>query len=491
MKTTIRLISTSIGRQFLRSGFILIVLAFVSFGLLPKAQAVVPAPDGGYPGFNTAEGQGALLSLNTSTGLGNTAVGWFSLKSNVGASFNTGMGTGTLLLNTADQNTAVGAAALLLNTAGEFNTAVGVSALLSNTQGSFNTATGVNALSSNTSGAGNSAFGWGALGSNTVGDDNTALGAGALRLSTAFQNTAIGSAALFNNTTGGTNTAVGFRALLNNNAGPQNTAVGSEALPQNTTGQRNNAFGAFALQDNVTGGSNNAFGTAALPDHTNGSHNIAFGDSTLAGLTNGNSNTALGDVAGQALQTGSGNVYIGAVVLGVANEDNHTYIRNINTTSVSGGGTDTVTVDLMTGLLGHLSSSRRHKEQIKSMANSSEVLYRLKPVTYRYKKEIDPSHALDYGLVAEEVAEVDPNLTACNREGQIETVRYNAVNAMLLNEFLKEHKKVEEQQATIAELKNAIVRLAARDEEQAAQIQKVSAQVQLSKASPRTALNHQ
>ena len=176
---------------------------------------------------------------------------------------------------------------------------------------------------------------------------------------------------------------------------------------------------------------------------------------------------------------------------GVAGESNSTYIRNINTTTVSGGGTDTVTVNLTTGLLGHLSSSRRYKEEIKPMDKSSETLYRLKPVTYHYKKEIDSTQSPAFGLIAEDVAEVNPNLVARNAQGQVECVHYEMVNAMLLNEFLKEHKKVEEQQASIAELKSTVGVLMAQLKEQAAQIQKVSAQLEVSKAAPQTVLNDQ
>ena len=142
-------------------------------------------------------------------------------------------------------------------------------------------------------------------------------------------------------------------------------------------------------------------------------------------------------------------------------ENYHTYIHNINTTSVSGGFADTVTIDLNTGLLGHLTSSRRHKEDIKAMEDASETLYRLKPVTYRYKKEIDRNQALDYGLIAEEVAEVDPNLAIRNAKGEIETVRYNAINLMLLNEFLKEHRKVETLEDTVATLVTTVKEQAA------------------------------
>jgi Chaperone of endosialidase len=313
----------------------------------------------------------------------------------------------------------------------------------------YATAEGCNALQSLTTGAGNTAIGWRSLFLNMTGNFNTALGAGAL---------------ILNN--GDSNTATGAAALLLNTSGIENTANGTDALVHNDTGNENTAVGASTLSSNITGGGNSAFGASAL----------LF-------LTSGGDNTALGAEVGSNLETGSGNVYVGAFVSGVTSEDNHTYIRNINSTSVSGGGTDTVTVNLMTGLLGHLSSSRRHKEQIKPMANSSEILYRLKPVTYRYKKEIDRNQALDYGLVAEEVAEIDPDLTACNRDGQIESVRYSAINAMLLNEFLKEHKAFVEEHRTVEELKKQIEALNAG-------LQKVSAQLEMSKPAPQTVLNN-
>jgi hypothetical protein len=259
--------------------------------------------------------------------------------------------------------------------------------------------------------------------------------------------------------------------------------MGHHALEQNTEGFANTAVGSGALGGSVTGSSNTAMGFGALSQNEEGTGNVAIGYWALRDVT-GTNNIGIGLNAGRDVVTGDANVYIGSGVNGVAGETAHTYIRNINNTSVSGGGTDTVTVNLSTGLLGHLSSSRRHKEQIQPMANSSEALYRLNPVSYRYKKEIDSSQALDYGLVAEEVAEIDPNLTACNREGQIESVRYNAINAMLLNEFLKEHRKNEEQQATIARQQKQIEALTAG-------LQKLSAQLELSKSAPQTVLNNQ
>jgi len=194
-------------------------------------------------------------------------------------------------------------------------------------------------------------------------------------------------------------------------------------------------------------------------------------------------------------------VYIG-VVSGVPGESAHTYIANINTTDVSGGSSDEVTVDLNSGLLGHLNSSRRYKEDIKPMDKTSEALYRLKPVTYRYKKKIDKTQSRAFGLIAEEVAAVNPNLVAWNAQGQPESVHYEMVNAMLLNEFLKAHKTVEEQQATIAQLKSTVAQQQrgfdaklAKQEEQietlTAGLQKVSAQLELNRTEPQTALSNQ
>jgi uncharacterized coiled-coil protein SlyX len=196
---------------------------------------------------------------------------------------------------------------------------------------------------------------------------------------------------------------------------------------------------------------------------------------------------------------------------GVADESDHTYIRNVNTTSVSGGGADFVTVDLTTGLLGHASSSRRYKEEIKPMDDASEVVFALKPVTFRYKKDIDKSQSLQYGLVAEDVAQVDPDLAIRDAKGQIENVRYSAVNAMLLNEFLKEHRQVEEQaremqeqkdtigqlkitvakqEATIAQLQKGMETVIAHAKEQDSNIQKVNTRLETSKPAQFADISH-
>src|ERR1051325_3930895 len=259
----------------------------------------------------------------------------------------------------------------------------------------FTTAEGDKALFNLTTGTANTASGWYALFANSIGSFNTGIGAGTLALNTADGNTAVGAAALLLNTTGTFNTAVGLTALLNNTMGPANTAVGGDALLNNTVGNSNTAIGAAALLSNTMGSENTGVGSNALFSNTTGGVNIAVG----LNLTNGDSN-----------------VYIGSDMSGVATESAHTYVRNINTTSVSGGGTDTVTVDLTTGLLGHLSSSRRYKQDIQPMDNASETVYRLKPVSYRYKKEIDRTESPAFGLIAEDVAAVNQIGRASGRE---------------------------------------------------------------------------
>jgi Chaperone of endosialidase len=401
---------------------ILIPMLIIGLGVLPKAQAVSPGPDGGYAGFNTAEGQNALLSLTTGTA--NTAVGWFSLFSNADGSFNTATGAGALLFNTADQNTAFGTAALLFNTTGGGNTATGAAALLNNTTGLNNTAVGTNALQAN-----------------------------------------IGS---FNN-------AVGSSALNSNTTGLQNSAIGTSALGANTTGSANTAAGGVALFNSATG----------------------------------DDNTALGFRAGFNQTNGSGNVYIGRGMEGVSGENNSCYIRSIfGQTSANGMPVFINSANK----LGTTVSSKRFKEDIKPMDKTSEALLALKPVTFRYKKEIDPAGKSQFGLVAEEVEKVNPDLVVRDKEGKPYSVRYDQVNAMLLNEFLKEHRKVEEQasrvrehEATITQLKSAdakqevvivqqqkeIETLIGTLQKQASQIQKVSARLAAGQSEARLVANDQ
>ncbi len=513
-----------------------ILLAFAWLALLPLAQAVIPAPDGGYLGGNTAEGQNALLSLNVNAGSHNTAVGWFSLKSNVEGGFNTAVGSGTLFRNTGDANTAIGGAALFSNTSASHNTAVGFlalfhnidggsntaigdSALFSNTNGEFNTATGYQALYANTFGIENTANGFRALYNNTTGNDNTANGVSALYNNTigggntangrdalyhnitGSGNTANGILALFSNTEGNANAANGSQALAFNTIGGGNTADGYQALYSNTTGGNNTATGLEALYSNTTGEGNTANGRTALRSNTTGGFNTAIGRSALADNTGGESNIALGYLSGGNLTTGDNNIDIGnlgfpgesgTIRIGSDGTQTRTFIAGISGATASGGVTVFVNAS---GQLGTLTSSRRFKDQIKPMDKASEALFALNPVSFRYKKEIDPEGVPQFGLVAEEVHKVNPDLVILDEQGKPFTVRYEQINAMLLNEFLKEHRKVEaqnrrlqEQGMTIAELKSSIAQqekatkaVIAQLKEQATRIQKVSAQIQISK----------
>jgi Chaperone of endosialidase len=360
----------SICRSPLRLGSLIIPLVLVCFALLPGVQAVVPAPDGGYPGGNTAEGQNALFSLTT--GGFNAAVGFLSLRSNTTGQFNTAIGAGTLLANTADQNTATGAGALLSNTTGSNNTVNGAFALFNNTEGDFNTANGVQAL--------------------------------------------------FNNTTGQGNTANGFEALINNTTGAVNIALGRNA------------------------GSN---------------------------LTTGNFNIDIGNIG---VADESNTVRIGA-------GQTRTFIAGIRGKTTGIADAVSVLID-SAGQLGTMSSSRRFKNEIKPMDKASDALLALKPVTFHYKS--DSSGTPQFGLIAEEVAAVNPDLVVRDEKGEIYTVRYDAVNAMLLNEFLKEHRKVENLEATVAQQHKDFEAAVA---ELKGQIQKVSAQLETSKPAPQVVKN--
>jgi hypothetical protein len=492
-----------------RKPIALIILSLIAYIASPQGlRAVSPPPDGGYgpPAYgtgNTAEGEDALLNLS-SGGSFNTATGYRTLHSLVNGSFNTAIGAGALFNNTADQNTALGAGALLNNTTGTFNTAVGEAALFynttggvntavgngalqSNTTGDFNTASGVSALRGNTTGDFNTASGVNALTSNTSGGSNTADGVNALRTNTTGNNnTALGMNALFNNDTGGSNTGIGKSALSNNTTGIENTATGESALSNSTTGDRNVAVGADALLSNTAGSFNLAAGFNALGDNKTGSSNVGVGPQALAGNVGGRNNTAVGALAG-INSTGDFNVYVGAGMIGVAGENSTTRIRNIYS-SVASGRAVYVNSD---NKIGTLSSSRRYKDEIKPMDKASETLFALRPVTFRYKKEVDSERALSFGLIAEEVAEISPELITRDDQGNPQSVRYEAVNAMLLNEFLKEHRTVQELRSNAAKQEATIAKQQQQIEALTTGLQKVSAQLELSKPAPRAVVTNE
>ncbi|PYJ77172.1 MAG: hypothetical protein DME69_11350 [Verrucomicrobia bacterium] len=410
------------------------LFAFTCFALAPQARAT--CQDACLTNDNTVQGDDALISLTSGT-----------------------------------DNTANGSNALLNNTIGIENTATGSHALYYNTTGNYNVANGDYALYSNTTGIDNDAFGSGTMLSNTTGSKNSAIGDVALyRNTTGYGNAASGANALQENTIGSNNTANGAFALFNNTTSSDNTANGFQALFSNTTGRNNTANGYNALYNNTTGGSN-----------------ITLGFQAGLNLTTGNSNIDIGNVgvAGESKR----------IRIGTAGTQTKTFIAGISGATVAGGVGVIVGSN---GQLGTVVSSERFKDAIKPMDKASEAILALKPVTFHYKKDLDPEGVPQFGLVAEDVEKVNRALVARDADGNVYTVRYDAVNAMLLNEFLKAHRKVEEQEATITQLKSTVAQqqkgmeiFAATLKEQASQIQKVSAQLELNKPAPRTVLNDQ
>jgi trimeric autotransporter adhesin len=405
----------------IKLAFFLIPVILAGLALPPTAHAQLsPPPDGGYPGNNTAEGTDALFGLTTGTE--NTALGFNALYSNT----------------TGGENTATGSTALLSNTTGIRNTANGFAALQSNTTGERNTATGRAALANNTAGTYNTASGHSAMFFNTIG----------------IRNTAVGSFALVSNTTGNHNTATGYAALNFNTTGNYNAANGYFALYQTTTGNNNTATGYNALLNNTTGHQNIALGNFAGSNLTTGDNNIDIGNQGVAG-------------EGNTIRIGTTGIQCAAYIAGIS--------------GVNVGRGRVVEVDA-SGRLGTRGSSRRFKDQIKPMDNASEAILALKPVTFRYKKEIDPDGISQFGLIAEDVAKINPDLVDRDTEGKVYTVRYEAVNAMLLNEFLKEHQQVQEQQKQIE-------KLAAQLEEQAEHIRRVNDKVEMAKFATQVVVN--
>jgi trimeric autotransporter adhesin len=472
---------------------LLLSVLLACFGLVPNAPA--QDMDGALPLGNNADGVGVLSRLTTgvwNSGFGfealnqntignlNTATGLRALFSNTEGHSNTANGVMALFSNTSGTgNVAIGAQALVFNADGLENTAVGMRALSSNTSGNANTAIGSHALFHNITSGGNTAIGSAALFSNTKGINNTATGSSALLFNdTGSGNTAYGGEALLVNT-GSNNTATGYQALLNNTA-DGSTAYGYQAAFSNSTGERNIAIGYQALRDNMTADLNTAIGYQALANNTLGEGNTAIGDSALI-QSEGNGNTALGDKAGFNLTTGDFNIYIAnagpasesnTIRIGRSDTVNDCYIHGIYGSTY--GPADMAVRIGNDGKLGTMASSARFKKDIKPMDKASESILALKPVTFHYKN--DAMGTAQFGLVAEEVAKVNPDLVVLDRDGKPYSVRYEQVNAMLLNEFLKEHRKVKNLEATVAEL--------------AARLERGSAQVQMNDSAAQVAANN-
>ena len=343
----------------------------------------------------------------------------------------------------------------LLNSTGNNDTATGFHALFSNTTGINNTAVGSDALEHNINGNSNTATGVFALFSNATGWDNTATGFDALQF----------------NTSGFFNTATGFNALVSNNDGNNNTASGAQALASNGGGNGNTASGALALSRNTGGDNNTATGNDALRSNTTGSFNIALGAEAGGNLTTGSNNI---DIANRGIAGESDTIRIGT-----REKHTNTFIAGINGVTVPTGVP--VVIDIH-GHIGTISSSARFKEEIEPMGRASEAILALKPVSFRYKHELDPKGIPQFGLVAEQVEEVNPDLVARDEQGKPYSVRYEAVNAMLLNEFLKEHRKVEELEANAVRQQKQIEALTAV-------VQKVNAQLEIVKPMPQTVQN--
>jgi hypothetical protein len=372
-------------------------------------------------------------------------------------------------------NTALGSQALYSNTTASYNSSEGFRAIFSNTNGGQNTATGASALLGNTTGSSNTANGVNALYSNTFGSNNTASGTRAVFDNVGgTKNTAVGALVLFHSF-GSNNTALGYAAAISNafsdNTGFFNTAVGANALASGDGGSYNTAIGASAL--------------AGVTTYGGGNYNTAVGFQALLNGNFSDYNVAVGAFAGTNVFGANHVICIGANVAG-ADISNTTWIGNVYGVTTQSGMTAPVVVSNI-GQLGTVASSERFKKDIATMDKASDAILSLRPVTFHYKT--DTTDTSQFGLIAEEVAKVNPALVLPDKEGKPYTVRYDAVNAMLLNEFLKEHRKNEEQQATIAQLKSGMEALIATVKEQAAQIQKVSVPLEASKPAPQVVDN--
>ena len=405
---------------------------------------------------------GAYTLDHVTTGQENSAFGNRALEQLVAGSYNAAFGSRALFSHLGDYATAVGDSALAYNTTGNDNTAVGASALFLNTTGGQNSAVGRNALYANTTASYNTALGANALRFNTTGEANSAVGRGALYSnSTGNYNTGMGYRSLNANTVGHWNTAIGGYALDRNTSAEYGTAVGYQSLAKNTTGALNTALGATALYQNSDGEKNTGLGVNALYYNVSGGQNTATGADALIDLNGGSGNVALGANAGAGLATGSDNVYVaatawdadesGTIRVGNSNDHARTFIAGVR--GVTTGVADAIPVMIdQDGQLGTTSSSARVKHDIRSIGDGADAVLSLRPVTFRYNAQPDARH---FGLIAEEVAPVLPELVVMGADGRPETVAYHELPALLLA-------LLQRQEARIAELESELATIRAR-----------------------------
>ena len=388
-----QLLGDFLGDQSMKSVGLALIGALTLAG---TAFAQVPNTNDTSSGDNTGMGSGALGTSGTNSGSGNTAAGF----------------------------------QVLTNNSGSFNTAIGNEALYWNTSGSENTACGASALQNNTTGSNNTASGIGALVGAT--EDKNPIGTGSY-------NTATGVNALYFFSTGSYNTASGYQALYKNASGNYNTASGYEAMLDNTLGVQNSAYGLYALHGNVKGDYNAALGGYALYANTSGSSNIALGYKAGFYPTAGANNIHIGNL-GAAGDTG-------VIKIGTQNTQIATSIAGIYSTSPMTGGS--VVVVNSEGLLGvQAVSSERFKSDIMPMNKNTTRLEQLRPVSFHYKS--DPHGPVQYGLVAEEVARVYPELVTRDERGDVNGVRYDELAPMLLNEMKLQKTQIRQLEAALA-----------------------------------------
>ena len=352
---------------------------------------------------------------------------------------NIAIGFQTLQKSTGCGNVGIGPATTLdSNTTGYSNTGVGDGALHLNVNGFLNTALGSNALSDNVSGSNNTAVGFQALFSNSTGWDNVATG----------------YYALAGNTSGNFNTAAGYFALAGNTGGVYNTASGTEALKNNAEGSSNTADGSRALHENTSGNYNTAIGISAMYYNDSASNNTAIGQNALGTNRGGSNNVAVGSNAGYQVRGGNYNIEIGndgtandagTIRIGTSSQQGTTYIAGIVNSHLNGSAVYVAA----NGQLGVLPSSERYKTDVASMGSGSERIRDLRPVTYHLKT--DRKGQTQYGLIAEEVAKVYPELVIRGQKGEIEGVRYEELTPMLLNELQLQQGRLADQQSRLAE----------------------------------------